>query len=355
MAEFRDVEAELSASIQAIQEIPGYQDFFGRPTLEQLQETLAWKGQAADGPLVAIYLLSTERESLALIVGAHGVVPVWLQLTEAELKGLLVECEGGRVTGGYLLGQLGVVDLRPELDKVLKVVGAKAVGPIVKALSQINAEEKGGGRRIVLIPSGPLALVPLHAAVYASDGGERTLLDDAVVSYAPSLRVLAHCQKAAAALLRQEATLVAFGNPLPLPEHMAPLAFARAEVEEISRLFGDHATAWYEDQATLEILERHLNFGSHLHLSCHGRFEPRDPLASAVILGGGEMLTLKDLIDRHRLTQVRLAVLSACQTAVTDFLDLPEESLGLAADSYTRACRALSVRSGLSTTSRRRC
>jgi CHAT domain-containing protein len=280
---------------------------------------------------LALIVGATPRDSLALIVGAHGVVPVWLGLTAAELRGLLVESGGGMVTGGYLPGQLGILPLRPELDRVLKVLAAKVVGPVVEVLSRIAPEQQGRPLHVVLIPTGQLALLPLHAATYLSNGRERTLLDDAVVSYAPGVIALAHCHRAVAALPSEEATLVAVGNPLPLPSPMPPLAFARPEVEEISLLFGGRATVWYEEQATLEVVEKHLNRGSHLHLSCHGLFAADAPLASAVILSGGERLTLKDLIDRHRLTRVRLAVLSACQTAVTDFIDLPEEVLGLAA------------------------
>jgi CHAT domain-containing protein len=40
------------------------------------------------------------------------------------------------------------------------------------------------------------------------------------------------------------------------------------------------------------------------------------------------MLTVRDLIS-ERLRGTRLVVLLACQTAITDFNDLPEEAIGL--------------------------
>jgi CHAT domain-containing protein len=125
--------------------------------------------------------------------------------------------------------------------------------------------------------------------------------------------------------------LFGIGNPLPLPEGAKPLEFARPEVEEIAPLFKGRSTVLVEQQATHEQVKRHLNDATYLHLSCHGQFNADKPLESAVILSGGERLTLADLITRHRLTNVRLAVLSACQTAITDYRKLPEEAIGLPA------------------------
>jgi CHAT domain-containing protein len=38
---------------------------------------------------------------------------------------------------------------------------------------------------------------------------------------------------------------------------------------------------------------------------------------------------LEDILERTASSQARLAVLSACQTAITDFQELPEEAIGL--------------------------
>jgi CHAT domain-containing protein len=64
-----------------------------------------------------------------------------------------------------------------------------------------------------------------------------------------------------------------------------------------------------------------------LHLACHGIADPNDPLSSALELGGGERLTLADVLARPAGTG-RLAVLSACETGVTGS-DLPDEAVGL--------------------------
>ena len=71
---------------------------------------------------------------------------------------------------------------------------------------------------------------------------------------------------------------------------------------------------------------------THLHLACHGGFDPNEPLDSALYLSGGDRLTLRDLLDGNLdLSSQRLAVLSACQTGITEFDRVPDEVIGLPA------------------------
>jgi CHAT domain-containing protein len=71
---------------------------------------------------------------------------------------------------------------------------------------------------------------------------------------------------------------------------------------------------------------------THLHLSCHGSFDSAEPLDSALQLAGTDRLTLRDLLDGDLdLSGVRLAVLSACQTGITEFRRVPDEAIGLPA------------------------
>jgi CHAT domain-containing protein len=65
-----------------------------------------------------------------------------------------------------------------------------------------------------------------------------------------------------------------------------------------------------------------------LHLACHGKANLAVPLLSALLLADQEELTLRDLIV-HGGTHCRLAVLSACETAVAG-LAVPDEGVNLA-------------------------
>jgi CHAT domain-containing protein len=185
-------------------------------------------------------------------------------------------------------------------------------------------------RRVILIPTGRLALVPLHAARYQRNGQEHAFLDEFAVTYVPSGRALASCREALASLSGDRPTLLAIGNPLPLPSEAQPLKFACFEADEVSQFFDGPTTLFCDTQATYPTVTDRLGKDSYLHFACHGQFRPDNPLMSGLILSNGKRLTLMDLYTTS-LTRTRLAVLSACQTAITDFDKLPEEAVGLPA------------------------
>ena len=71
---------------------------------------------------------------------------------------------------------------------------------------------------------------------------------------------------------------------------------------------------------------------THLHLACHAAFDLDEPLDSALYLSGGDRLTLRDLLDGTvDLSGQWIAVLSACQTGITEFNRVPDEVVGLPA------------------------
>ena len=113
----------------------------------------------------------------------------------------------------------------------------------------------------------------------------------------------------------------------------ASLPSAEAEVQSIVELLPAGAgRAFYCQAATRDALLGALGEVDTAHLSCHGIFEAADPLASRLCLADGE-LTLRELLSGRidGLQNIRLAVLSACQTAIQDFGQLPDEAIGLPA------------------------
>ncbi|KAG2012045.1 hypothetical protein CC2G_012092 [Coprinopsis cinerea AmutBmut pab1-1] len=72
-----------------------------------------------------------------------------------------------------------------------------------------------------------------------------------------------------------------------------------------------------------------INTASIVHFGCHGMQDTSNPLASCLLLSGGE-LTMSSLIRNCRPSTAALAYLSACETAMGD-RQRPDESLTLAA------------------------
>lgn len=314
-AEASAARAELRRIVDEIRRRPGYDGFLGALELSDLQALLT----PTTGIDALVYLACTSAGSLALVVTADAVEPVLLEIRFDHLLQLM-RAGGQGYLEGAAFGGPWMPDLVPEL---LPALGQGIVAPVAGRLRDL------GAHRVVVVAAGLLGLLPLHAAQYAV--GERTvyLLDEMTVSFVPNGASLA-------AALREERrragpqVLVGAGNPMPNP---VPLAGAEAELAEISALFHrGELRVFYGADAKRQALLAELPRASHLHLACHGAFDAREPLQSSFALSGGERLTLEDLLDGEvRPAAARLAVLSACQSALTDFLSLPEEVIGFPA------------------------
>ena len=275
-----------------------------------------------------VYLLTTSKGSLALLVpaGSHAPAPehaVWLDgFTAGQLDDLLVQRNpSGEVRSGYLVGQMtGDLDeLAPAVTETIEIVRCELLGPLAGHLADL------GATAATVIAVGRLSLLPLAAA--APEGF--------TIALAPSARAL----RAASRVLRErgedeDATvLLAAGNPLPLPAGWHALVYAGVEVRAIERFFAaGPRLILHEESATRKAVTQGLSGVTHLHLACHGGFDADEPLDSALYLAGGDRLTLRDLLDGNLdLSSQRLAVLSACQTGLTEFSRVPDEVIGLPA------------------------
>ena len=332
---FTRVAAELRAARAGLQDV-AHRIRERQPDFMPATPDLTTIAAAARPGRLLVYLTTTAQGSLAAIVPAGadkltGDHLVWLdRFNEADLVGLLVERDGATVTGGILAGQLSgdAQVLEPALDRTLNAIGERLMAPLGQRLRDL------GISAITLIPGGRLSLLPLHAARY----GGGYFVDEFQVTYAPSARTLAHCRDRLAAIHAPRPTLFAVGNPLPV---FSPLLSARDEAETTASFFMDGAPRLFlEEEATyprvFEALAERANSGhTYLHFACHGVFEPDAPLVSGLLLGGEKRLTLADLLDRVVLNHTRLAVLSACQTAIIDFDHVPDEAIGLPAGFLT--------------------
>ena len=298
-----------------IDRIRAYQPEFMSPGLDF--EAIA----AAVAPeCLLVYLITTSQGSLAFLIppGAKTLDTnhvAWLdEFRSGDLDGLLIQRNAKReVIGGYLVGQvLGEYQqLQAGLDRALPILSDRLVGPLAARLVEL------GFRRASLVPGGLLSLLPLHAAGF----------DAVTFTYTASARALQAARGAARERAERAPMLLGIGNPLPNPQ---PLAFARTEVEEIAPRFAAGAQhLLIERYATHAAVTESLAGTTHLHFSCHGTFNVREPFYSALYLSGNDKLTLRDLLDgRLDLTAARLAVLSACQTGIVDFNKVPDEAIG---------------------------
>ena len=198
----------------------------------------------------------------------------------------------------------------------LKEVGQYLLAPILNALPPDI-------KRVILLPSGGLFVLPLHAAPLSNNGTQR-VCDRYQVSYAPSAEVLSD--------LRAKATQTAGNGLLAVinPEEDPELPFTPAEGMAISSLFAEHEVLMRA--GTKEAVEGGVRERAYLHFACHGTYNWDEPPASALTLADAQ-LTLAELQSgKVDMSSARLVTLSACETGMTDIIKgSPEEYVGLPA------------------------
>jgi CHAT domain-containing protein len=197
--------------------------------------------------------------------------------------------------------------------------------------------------RLILIPCGLLGLLPLHAALVPGSASDRRTvpLQDAVrITYVPSARIwLASRRRVQGHHSSGAPIALVVGNPLPLPEGVSPLAGAEDEARRVTSLVRGEAGAEVytlvgEAATRRNVMAALRERGSTLtyaHFACHGLANPDHPERSALMLADGARLSVRDLTDPDygiHFDRMRLATLSACQTAIPGTA-LSDEVVGL--------------------------
>jgi CHAT domain-containing protein len=304
-AELRISREELQAAISDIRAIEGYERFLDQPNFADAAKA------AVTAPLV--YLAATEAGGLGLVVTTAATV-IHVRLPLLTLRALRFQV--ARHLQAYRGRRSDPDGWLASLDDITHWLWTCVMDPLLASLPPVTSA--------VLIPTGLLGLLPLHAAWAEDDSrptGRRYALDHMLWTYAPNARALAVATRRAGSLAMD--SLLAVDDPEwkthPVPQADLEVEAALASVPRPRRLRHDEASK----TATLAALDS----AAVLHFACHGLADLSEPMDSALVLAEGERLTLREVLDR-RLTGVRLAVLSACETAVPGS-GLPDEMVGL--------------------------
>jgi hypothetical protein len=188
------------------------------------------------------------------------------------------------------------------------------------------------GRVVTFIPVGLLGLLPLHAA------GELATVPDSehfmshsgyfsAIRYAPNVRTLRRCRDTARGLAGRDASLVAVDVPDGhglRPE--AHLNYVAQETEEAVRAWKGEAARSIHG-CTWEEFRNAADDRTVWHLACHASSNPRSIMETRLYFAD-QSVTLDVLRRSLRPSRRRLAVLSACETNITDS-SIPNELVGL--------------------------
>ena len=282
-----------SGLLAAIRERPGLSRFLLPPDAAALRSPLP------DGAVVALNVAETRCDAIITTSAATTVLPLpGLAAAEAAERAALF-------LAAVTANAWGTNDV---LLDVLAWLWDAAVGPVLGAL-----EGPPGPPRIWWMPTGPLSLLPVHAAGHhrRRDGDHGSALHRALSSYTPNLRIMSRPAPAPAG---PRAGLVVGAGPDTGPQAEAA-AVAVSRPGRVIELLGPAATK----QAVLA----ELPACAWAHIAGHAVTDLRQPSESRLILSGGALRV-------REITAVRgaaeLAYLSACETAAGS-ARLPDEAI----------------------------
>ena len=278
----------------------------------------AVEAQITDSQTALIAFCVTEQGSVGFVMSQHDQKKLQVvevpKFTQIDLRRLLWDTDSQPSTGwiatynNFLEHSSGAntKDWQETITRVLATVGENLLAPIFSTLPS-------GIKRIILLPSVELFLLPLHAAPLSAND-PRLLCDLYEISYAPSLEVRAYGQVQASITQEVVPNLYAVINPAEATN----LLFTPMEGVAIGNLFAqrvvDTGRVGTKERVLMGMRER-----AYIHFSCHGSYDWDDPPSSGLNLSSGERLTLEDLQQNDiDLSTTRLVTLSACETGLTD-------------------------------------
>lgn len=320
----RRLAREWDELLDQVRTIPGFTRFLAPTPFEELVTV------AADGPIVIVNAADERCDAIIITVTgsrpAANTVPLPdLTLTDAVERAealLSALAESTSATATFLDRERA----RHLTHDTLEWLWDSIVEPVLAALGPVH--------RVWWSPTGPLAMLPLHAAGHyprtATATGGPSLLDRVVSSYAPTLTALRRRPDDDG-----HRSMLAVG----VPENQAgdpPLAAVEPELAAVREHVPDGYRALTRDQATRAAVLARLPDSAWTHLACHAIQNPVEPARSALRLWDGEIAAAD--IAGLRLDHPQLAFLSACQTA-SGAPRLADEAIHLAAAMNTAGYR----------------
>ncbi|MGB7439515.1 MAG: CHAT domain-containing protein [Coleofasciculaceae cyanobacterium] len=187
--------------------------------------------------------------------------------------------------------------------------------------------------QLILIPHQGMHIMPLHALPLGKkeQTGKLTTQNYLLDKFPRGVRYAPSCQLLQLSQNRQRPD---FSNFFAIQNPTDDLPYTSLEVEIIGTFFTS-AKVLVKQEATETALKVHqeLPLANCIHFSCHGEFNLKSPLESALILAKDEQpedgrLTLAEIFGLT-LNQCRIVILSACETGLTGLNDISDEYISL--------------------------
>jgi hypothetical protein len=295
-----EVEAHETELLRAVRELPASESELFAPVTLSLD---AVRAALPDDSMLVEYFRVGPR-LLAFLVSRDSlhVVPVALVARVQHLLRLLQFQLAWARPGTGVVSPAGRASLLAATQRHLRELYDALLAPVRSRLRAAH---------LLVVPHDLLHYVPFHAL----HDGERHLVDDYAVSYAPSATIYALCHERPTNASGPSLVLGVPDPRLPSIEEEARAVAARLPGPEL----------YLGDAASADVLRARGEVSRFVHVAAHGFFRGDNPMFSGIRLGGS-YLTLYDLYGLRMPAE--LVTLSACVTGL-NVIAAGDELLGL--------------------------
>ena len=204
------------------------------------------------------------------------------------------------------------------IDAIGPVLFESVWVPLMRTLSALGIQDDA---ELVWFPQAGLGVLPLHAAWRGHSEKRAWISETYAIRYAPS----------ASSLLAGNAR-TANPHSLIVADPRGDLANSALEVHwaRESKTAGE-MTLLAGNAAAKETVMAELGRATLAHFSTHAVFRLDDPFKSSLLMAGGEILSLEELLPLLQTSPLREVILSGCETAMAQVARRPDELLGFPA------------------------
>lgn len=183
-------------------------------------------------------------------------------------------------------------------------------------------------KHLIIVPHGILHYLPFAALL---DEKGQYLIEGYPLSLAPSAFVLKICMEKGEMFVKHknwQPKILAFGNP-DLGNPKFDLPFADKEIESLELIYSD-VQSYKREKAVESIVEQKTGEANLILFSCHGEFDPINPLFSALLLTPDKKedgrLEAYEIFNYNM--NAYLVAMSACETGLAK-IAVGDEVIGL--------------------------
>ncbi|KAI1169429.1 CHAT domain-containing protein [Nemania serpens] len=309
--------------INEIRQLPGFETFLLPPTTTEL------KAAASGGPVVVINVSTFRCDAVLVTTDSIRLMPLSL-LNYQDLERMTGRFKEIRIRSTSRNRSL---QNREKMLEILEWLWDKVASPILNALGFGEPPMNDDAwPRLWWIPTGPLSMLPLHAAGRHNSALSETVIDRVISSYSPSVKALLYAQRQNVECdhILGEACLAA----MTTTPGCSPLPTAAEEVELVKkqlRALGVETSHSLYNPRKADLIYR-LKTCNIFHFAGHGALNPMDPSKSCLLLDDWERnpLTVESIIDLNlNGNGPLLAYLSACSTGASPSEYLYDESINI--------------------------